>query len=57
VKKMQNATLEVTEAVKKNAQSVRTLLGKTKLCRDQNDKNKVLAWNKGWNQFDKPRGG
>lgn len=54
---MQSATLEVIRTVKKNAQGVRTLLGKTRLCRDQTDKNKVLAWNKGWNQFDKPRGG
>ena len=53
---MQSATLEITETVQKNARGVRTLLGKTKLDREQTNKNKVPAWNKGWNQFDKPRG-
>lgn len=53
---MRSATLEITKTVQRNARSVRTLLGKTRLRDDQTNKNKVLAWNKGWNQFDKPRG-
>lgn len=53
---MQSASLEMTKTVLKNARSVRTLLEKTRLCGDQANRNKVLAWNKGWNQFDKPRG-